>query len=98
RAAHAKALFHDVPEAGQRVRARLQFQSDVCESWFRKFQLDLAQPLRARSRAGHSDDRELQFRVDLATHAGLSIRRRGPAPRGVYGQLVDGQEEVKKVA
>jgi hypothetical protein len=40
-------------------------------------------------RGGHSDDRELWFRVDLATHAELSIRRPGPAPRGVYGQLAD---------
>ena len=89
RAAHPAALFRDVPEDGKRVRARLQFQSDVSESRFRRFRLDLAQPLRARSGAGHSDDRELSFRVDLAAHAELSIRRRGPAPRGVHGRLVD---------
>ena len=79
----------DVPEDGKRVRARLQFQSDVSESRFRRFRLDLAKPLRARSGAGHPDDRELSLRVDLAAHAELSIRRRGPAPRGVQGRLVD---------
>ena len=38
------------------------------------------EPLRARSGTGHSHDRELSFRVDLAAHAGLSICREGPAP------------------
>ena len=51
--------------------------------------LDLAKPLRARSGAGHSDDRELSLRVDLAAHAELSICRRGPAPCGVQGRLAD---------
>ena len=49
--------------------------------------LDLERPLRARSGAGHSDDRELSFGLDLAADAELSVCRNGPAPRGVYRQL-----------
>ena len=58
RASHAASLYSRVSEDGQRIRPRLQFQSDVSEPSQGSIRLDLAKPLRTRSGAGHSDDRE----------------------------------------
>ena len=75
RASHPGALFEGVPEHDQRIRAGLQFQSDVSGSRVRTLGLDLERPLRARPGAGHPDDRELSFGADLASHAQLSVHR-----------------------
>ena len=65
-------------------RSRVQHRSDISPSGGQAHaRLDLAQPLRARSRTGRPDARKLSFRVDLAPHAGLSICGEGPAACGL---------------